>query len=49
MGIVTNRDLRFQSDLNKKIPAYSAVGGYEILFDPFAKTPKGSIKRFMYR
>ena len=37
------------SDLNKKIPAYSAVGGYEILFDPFAKTPKGSIKRFMYR
>ena len=37
------------SDLNKKIPAYSAVGNYEILFDPFAKTPKGSIKRFMYR
>ena len=37
------------SDLNKKIPAYSAVGSYEILFDPFAKTPKGSIKRFMYR
>jgi long-chain acyl-CoA synthetase len=37
------------TDLNKKIPAYSAVGGYEILFDPFAKTPKGSIKRFMYR
>ena len=37
------------TDLNKKIPAYSAVGCYEILFDPFAKTPKGSIKRFMYR
>ena len=35
--------------LNEKIPAYSSVHGYEVLFTPFAKTPKGSIKRFMYK
>lgn len=34
--------------LNKKIPAYSHVSSYELRYDPFAKTPKGSIKRFMY-
>ncbi|MCR5351074.1 MAG: AMP-binding protein [Bacteroidales bacterium] len=37
------------TQLNEKIPSYSTVGNYEILFDPFAKTPKGSIKRFMYK
>jgi len=36
-------------NLNQKIPAYSSVGHYEIQFTPFAKTPKGSIKRFMYK
>ena len=35
--------------LNQKIPAYSSVRGYEVQFTPFAKTPKGSIKRFMYK
>ena len=34
--------------LNKKIPAYSQVSSYELRFEPFAKTPKGSIRRFMY-
>ncbi|MGN0201523.1 MAG: AMP-binding protein [Candidatus Cryptobacteroides sp.] len=34
--------------LNEKIPGYSQVSGFELRFDPFAKTPKGSIKRFMY-
>lgn len=34
--------------LNKKIPAYSAVASFELQFEPFAKTPKGSIRRFMY-
>ncbi|MBO7522381.1 MAG: long-chain fatty acid--CoA ligase, partial [Bacteroidales bacterium] len=34
--------------LNTMIPDYSVVSGYELLLDPFAKTPKGSIKRFMY-
>ena len=35
--------------LNGKIPAYSSVRNYEVMFTPFAKTPKGSIKRFMYK
>lgn len=34
--------------LNKKIPAYSQVSSYELRFEPFSKTPKGSIRRFMY-
>lgn len=34
--------------LNSKIPVYSHVSGYELRFEPFAKTPKGSIRRFMY-
>lgn len=29
--------------------AYSAVSGFEIMAEPFAKTPKGSIRRFLYR
>lgn len=37
------------SVLNSKIPGYSAVGRFEIQAAPFAKTPKGSIKRFMYK
>ena len=35
--------------LNNIVPAYSAVSSYEIRLEPFAKTPKGSIKRFMYQ
>ena len=35
--------------LNSKLPAYSTVNGFEIRFEPFAKTPKGSIRRFMYK
>ena len=34
--------------LNTQIPAYSFVSNYELREEPFAKTPKGSIKRFMY-
>lgn len=34
--------------LNKKIPAYSQVSGFELRTEAFAKTPKGSIKRFLY-
>ena len=34
--------------LYKIVPAYSAVSSYEIHYEPFAKTPKGSIKRFLY-
>ncbi|MCQ2147574.1 MAG: AMP-binding protein [Bacteroidales bacterium] len=35
--------------LNTKIPGYSQVGAYELQMSAFAKTPKGSIKRFMYK
>ena len=35
--------------LNNKIPAYSAVNDFELRFEPFSKTPKGSIRRFMYK
>ena len=34
--------------LNKNIPAFAQVSGYELQEETFAKTPKGSIKRFKY-
>lgn len=34
--------------LNSRIPAYSQVSSFELRYGPFAKTLKGSIKRFMY-
>lgn len=34
--------------LNSRIPAYSHVSDFEIRYEPFEKTPKGSIRRFMY-
>jgi long-chain acyl-CoA synthetase len=35
--------------LNGKLPSYSSVNDYNLRFEPFAKTPKGSIRRFMYK
>lgn len=35
-------------ELNQQIPQYSQVADYELQSEAFAKTPKGSIKRFMY-
>lgn len=35
--------------LNAKIPSYSQVSGFELRYEPFSKTPKGSIRRFMYK
>ncbi len=35
-------------DLNKQIPTYALVSDYEIMDEPFEKTPKGSIRRFRY-
>ena len=35
--------------LNSKLPAYSQISRCEIMTEPFEKTPKLSIKRFMYR
>ena len=34
--------------LNKELPAYSKITACEIRKEPFEKTPKLSIKRFMY-
>ena len=34
--------------LNKAVPAFSQISGYELQEAAFAKTPKGSIKRFKY-
>lgn len=34
--------------LNSKLPSYSQIGRCEVRHDPFEKTPKLSIKRFMY-
>ena len=35
--------------LNGKLPTYSSVNDFELRFEPFSKTPKGSIRRFMYK
>ena len=35
--------------LNQKLPAYAQVSDIEILVDDFERTPKNSIKRFMYK
>jgi long-chain acyl-CoA synthetase len=36
-------------DLNHRVPKYMSVGSYEIVATEFEKTPKRSIKRFMYK
>ncbi len=36
------------AQLNKEIPAYSQVSGFEIRAEEFEKTPKKSIKRYLY-
>ena len=37
------------SEVNKSMPAYSKINTVEIMEQPFEKTPKMSIKRFMYK
>lgn len=36
-------------ELNRQLPAYSQVGMYELYREEFEKTPKRSIKRFLYK
>ena len=38
-----------KSEVNKAMPAYSKIAKIEIMDSPFEKTPKMSIKRFMYK
>ncbi len=35
--------------VNARMPKYSLISGVEIMAEPFLKTPKMSIKRFLYR
>jgi len=37
-----------QKMTNLKLPKYSQLSQVEIRFEPFAKTPKMSIKRYLY-
>lgn len=37
------------STLNRQIPAYAKVAGIELRSEPFEKTPKQSIKRYLYK
>ncbi len=37
-----------RSTVNKEMPSYSKVGKIEVMDQPFEKTPKMSIKRFLY-
>ena len=37
------------AEVNVSMPAYSRIGLVEIMAEPFEKTPKMSIKRFMYK
>ena len=37
------------AEVNKSMPSYSKIGLVEIMSEPFEKTPKMSIKRFMYK
>ena len=37
------------AEVNLSMPAYSKIGLVEIMAEPFEKTPKMSIKRFMYK
>ena len=38
-----------KAEVNKSMPGYSKIGKVEIMDQPFEKTPKMSIKRFMYK
>lgn len=56
-SLIANMDARALSSLmdanlallNKSIPGYCHVCAYELKHNPFEKTPKGSIKRYMYK
>lgn len=48
-SVALNAVMRGNIDiLNTEIPSYSSISNFELRFEPFSKTPKGSIKRFMY-
>lgn len=38
-----------KTEVNRSMPAYSKISKVEVMTEPFEKTPKMSIKRFMYK
>ena len=36
-------------NLNSRLPQYAQVKTLELRYEPFAKTPKGSTKRYLYQ
>ena len=46
LNAVMEENLR---NLNSRLPQYAQVKTFKLRFEPFAKTPKGSIKRYMYQ
>ena len=38
-----------RDEANKSLPSYSKIAKVEIMVEPFEKTPKKTIKRFLYR
>ena len=48
-GEVLNEKLNeIRASVNKEMPSYSKLGKIEVMDQPFEKTPKMSIKRFLY-
>ena len=48
-GEVLNEKLNeIRVSVNKDMPSYSKIGKIEVMYQPFEKTPKMSIKRFLY-
>ena len=49
-GVAIDEHLKaIQAEVNKSMPAYSKLAKLEVMDQPFEKTPKMSIKRFMYK
>ena len=40
---------KIRAAANRVLPAYSQIAKVELVDEPFAKTPKMSIKRFLYK
>lgn len=36
-------------DVNRQLPSYSRIANFEFMFKEFEKTPKRSIKRYLYQ
>ena len=46
---IENQMVKNIADLNSKVASYEKVASMEIMHQEFEKTPKRSIKRFMYK